>query len=115
MHEVSIARAVVETVLAGCEGAAVESVEVHVGAMSGVTPSSLEFGWQVATTGSVLDGARLVVHTVPTTVHCDRCDAVVTPEVGLACPACGTVSSDVRSGRELDVHSVRLVGPEADR
>ncbi len=111
MHELSIAQAVVRTVLETVPGAgdgAVEAVEVTVGDLSGVAASALELGWQAATSGTPLAGAELLVRPVPTTVFCARCDEVVTPDVGLACPACGEPSGDVRSGRELDVTAVRL-------
>lgn len=108
MHELSIAQAVVRTVLAAVGDAQVEAVDLTVGALSGVVPSALEFAWEVAATGTPLEGAALVVTPVPTTVWCQRCAAVVAPELGFACPQCGDLSGDLRSGRELEVTSARL-------
>jgi hydrogenase nickel incorporation protein HypA/HybF len=108
VHELSIAQAVVRTVLAAVGDAQVEAVELTVGALSGVVPTALEFAWDVATAGTALQGAALVVTSVPTTVWCRRCAAVVQPELGFACPTCGDLSGDLRSGRELEVTSARL-------
>lgn len=108
MHEVSIARSIVTAVLAAVGAEAVESVEAQVGALSGVAPSSLQLGWEVATAGTPLQGASLRVVSVPTSVYCATCEKVVEPDVGLCCPECGELSADVRSGHELDVRSVRL-------
>lgn len=108
MHEVSIAEAIVGTVAEAVDGRPVESVEVQVGALSGVVGSALEFAWDVVTIDTPLAGSVLVVVEVETTVHCVTCDAVVAPEMGFLCPACGELCGDVRSGRELQIVSARL-------
>ncbi len=108
MHEVSIAEAIARTVVEAVDGQSVESVEVEVGALSGVVGSALEFAWDVVTTDTPLAGSVLVVVCVATTVHCVTCDEVVTPDLGLLCPSCGELCADVRSGRELEITSARL-------
>lgn len=114
MHELSIAQAIVRTVADATGGATVESVDVTVGALSGVVPSALEFAWEVATAGTTLAGSRLVIDHVPTTVYCTRCADVVRPDVGFACPGCGQLSGDLRSGRELEVRSALVRDRAAD-
>ena len=108
MHEVSVAAAIVSTVREALPGRTVEAVEVVVGALSGVVPQALEFAWEVVTADTPLQGALLVVDWVPTTVYCPECEATVTPEVGFLCPRCGGLSGDLRTGRELEVRSVRV-------
>lgn len=108
MHEVSIAQAIVAAVTDAVDGAAVESVEVRVGALSGVVASALQFAWDVVTVQTPLAGSVLVVQSVPTTVYCPSCQAVVAPQVGFLCPGCGELSGELRSGRELEVLSARL-------
>ena len=108
MHEVSIAEAIARTVAEAVDGAPVESVEVVVGALSGVVGSALEFAWDVVTAGTPLAGSVLVVVDVETTVYCPTCQAVVAPELGLLCPTCGELCGDLRSGRELEIRSARL-------
>ncbi len=108
MHELSIAQAIVRTVRDAVPDGGVEAVEVTVGALSGVEPSALEFCWDVATDGTPLAGAALLVVHVPTRIYCAPCRQVVVPHLGLACPRCGALSGDVRSGRELVVTSARL-------
>lgn len=108
MHEVSIAQAIVAAVIDAVDGAEVESVDVRVGALSGVVASALEFAWDVVTVQTPLAGSALVVETVPTTVYCSSCRTVVAPLVGFLCPGCGALSGELRSGRELEVVSARL-------
>lgn len=111
MHEVSIAAAIAAVVAEAVDGQPVERVDVTVGAMSGVVASALEFAWEVATAGTSLAGSVLVVESMPTTVFCPTCEAVVEPPVGFLCPGCGELCGDVRSGRELEVRSARLREP----
>lgn len=111
MHEVSIAQAIVTAVREAVDGEQVDRVDVTVGAMSGVVASALEFAWEVATSGTPLAGSVLVVESVPTTVYCPTCAAVVEPPVGFMCPGCGELCGDVRSGRELEVRSAHLREP----
>lgn len=108
MHELSIAQAIVRTVVEAVGDASVEAVEVTVGALSGVVPSALEFSWEIATDATVLAGASLQIEYVPTTIYCVDCAALVRPEVGFVCPVCGALSGDLRSGRELEVRAARL-------
>ncbi len=108
MHELSIAQAIVHTVVEAVGDVPVEAVEVTVGALSGVVPSALEFCWEIATDATTLAGSSLVIEYVPTTIFCGGCDALVRPEVGFVCPTCGGLSGDLRSGRELEVRAARL-------
>lgn len=108
MHELSIAEAIVSTVLEAVGDASVETVEVTVGALAGVVPSALEFAWQVATDRTALAGSSLEIEYVPTVIFCAGCDALVRPEVGFMCPTCGALSGDLRAGRELEVRAARL-------
>ncbi len=112
MHEVSIAQAIVSAVADAVGSESVECVEVTVGALSGVVPAALQFAWDVATAGTTLAGAVLVIDEVPTTVFCIECARVVAPELGFLCPTCGQLCGDVRSGRELEVRSARLRSPQ---
>jgi hydrogenase nickel incorporation protein HypA/HybF len=108
MHELSVARAVVRTVLDAVGDDTVDSVEVSVGALSGVAPSALEFCWDIATAGTSLAGSGLQITQVPTSVYCHPCGQLVEPETGLCCPRCDQPSPDLRSGRELLVLAARV-------
>ena len=113
MHELSVAQAVVRTVIDAVGDASVESVEITVGALSGVVPAALEFCWDVATAGTPLEGSSLQITHVPATVYCPACDAVVQPETGLLCPGCDQPCPDLRSGRELQVEAARVLDPRS--
>ena len=113
MHELSIVSSIVDSVtesLKACPGARVLEVRLRVGALAAVVEDSLQFCWGIATDGSELAGARLVVNTVPVTVHCAACGkgGVLESLQHFRCPNCGAPATDVRSGRELEIESVEI-------
>ncbi|MEU9335574.1 hydrogenase maturation nickel metallochaperone HypA [Streptomyces sp. NPDC048290] len=113
MHEMSIALAVIEQVeeAAGRAGdvTAVRTVRLQVGELAGVVPEALAFSFELACAGTLLEGAELVAETVPGRARCAPCDhewAVGMPP-RLSCPRCRGSGTDLLSGRELRITSVR--------
>ena len=109
MHEVGIARSVIDAALAAVpEGGTLSGVTVSVGPMSGVVADSLRFGFEVASTGTPAEDAELEIVEVPLVTRCDACgtDSETDDVAVLRCPECaGTVT--VVSGNEVLVTSVR--------
>ena len=109
MHEVGIARSVIDAAVAAVpEGGTLSGVTVTIGPMSGVVADSLQFGFEVASKDTPAEGAELEIVEVPLIVHCDTCDAdsEIDDVAVLRCPECaGTVA--VVSGNETLVTSVR--------
>jgi hydrogenase nickel incorporation protein HypA/HybF len=113
MHELSIVSSVVESVMESLEkypGARVVEVRLRVGALAAVVEDSLQFCFGLATDGTPLEGSRLVIKTVPVTVHCETCsaDGEIESLQSFRCPRCGEPASDVRQGRELEIESIEI-------
>ncbi|MGO9337762.1 MAG: hydrogenase maturation nickel metallochaperone HypA [Terracidiphilus sp.] len=113
MHELSIVASVVESVTESLEAyprTRVVEVRLRVGVLSSVVVDSLEFCWGLATEGTPLEGARLVVKTLPVVMHCASCDADVELDgvQSFRCSQCGEPCSDLRQGRELDIESFEI-------
>ncbi|RSS81923.1 hydrogenase maturation nickel metallochaperone HypA [Streptomyces sp. WAC06614] len=112
MHEMSIAMSVVDQVEhAARDGGAhaVREVRLQVGALAGVVPDALAFCFELACTGTLLEGAALVTTPVPARAHCTGCstDWAVGMPPDLCCPGCGSATgTELRSGRELRIESV---------
>ncbi|MFF7073848.1 hydrogenase maturation nickel metallochaperone HypA [Streptomyces pseudovenezuelae] len=115
MHELSIATAIIERAdeLARADGtAAVSVVTVRVGELSGVVPDALDFAFEVARDGTALAAARLVVEQVPAQAYCGPCAqefAVGMPPF-FWCPHCDQPSTELRSGRELEITGIEAQG-----
>jgi len=113
MHELSIVQSVVEAVtdsLAAYPGARVLEVRLRVGALAAVVEDSLQFCFGIATEDTPLDGARLIVHTLPVVMYCAACavDVELDGVQSFRCPRCGEFCVDLRQGRELEIESVEI-------
>ncbi|MEU9284569.1 hydrogenase maturation nickel metallochaperone HypA [Streptomyces sp. NPDC048275] len=113
MHEMSIALAVIGQVEEAAERTGdvttVRTVRLQVGELAGVVPDALSFCFELACAGTVLEGAELVTDTVPGRARCGPCAhewAVGMPPL-LSCPRCDGSSTELLSGRELQIVSVR--------
>ncbi|MGB7922565.1 MAG: hydrogenase maturation nickel metallochaperone HypA [Pyrinomonadaceae bacterium] len=113
MHELSIALSMVE--MAADEAARRGGVRVHaihlkLGQLSGVVKDALLFSYTVACQGTSLEGSQLVIEEIPVVVYCPTCRA----ETALAslqrfcCPACGTLTSEIVQGKELEVVALEI-------
>lgn len=117
MHELSIAASIVESVTeaaAAHPGARVKEVRLRVGALASVIEDSLQFCWGLATEGSPLAGAALVIDLLPVIVHCEACgaDSEIIGVQSFRCPKCGELAADLRQGRELEIESIELEEPD---
>jgi hydrogenase nickel incorporation protein HypA/HybF len=120
MHELSIAYSVVEIATQSAKevGATrVKSVQVRLGALSGVVRGALEFSYEIACAGTLLEGSTLVVRELPVRVYCAVCEREVElPSVQyFCCPVCDTPSGDLRQGREMDVEAIEVDLPGDER
>jgi len=109
MHEVGIARNVIEAALAAVpEGGVLTGVTVSIGPLSAVVADSLRFGFEVASADTPARDAELVIVETPLVVHCDTCDEDLESDdpTMLRCPQCGG-DVTVVSGSETLVTAVR--------
>jgi len=109
MHEVGIARSVIEAAVAAVpEGGRLSGVTVSIGPMSGVVADSLQFGFEVASKGTPAEGADLEIVEVPLELQCPACESIFEADDAavIRCPACGG-PADVISGNATLVTAVR--------
>jgi hydrogenase nickel incorporation protein HypA/HybF len=105
MHEMSIAESLVDLIgdEARREGfAGVKRVRLKLGALGHVEPAALLFCFDVVARGTVAEGARLDMETVPGAGWCPRCgkSVAITQRYDL-CPACGRSHVVMTAGDEL--------------
>jgi hydrogenase nickel incorporation protein HypA/HybF len=112
MHELAIADSVVRIACAHAGGRRVTKVELMVGHLRQVVPSALEFAFGLVAEGTEIDGAQLVLHTVPAAGRCRGCGAdTPLPELPLRCARCGGFDVEVLQGEELLVDSLEIEEP----
>ena len=109
MHELSIAQAIVDVASRHAGGAPVTRVQVRVGRLRQVVPSALTFAFELCAHGTPAEGAELELEEVAVVVTCRGCGEESRPSgFPLACPACRSLSVDVKQGEELQVESLEL-------
>jgi hydrogenase nickel incorporation protein HypA/HybF len=96
--------------MAGQPAVKIRSVRLKVGALSGVVEGALQFGYEIATEGTMLAGSQLTVENLPVVIYCKPCDALreLNGVQSFRCPVCNTPSGDIRQGRELEIESVEV-------
>ncbi len=109
MHELSIAHAVIATVVEALppEAERVTSVRLRIGELSGVVPAALEFAFDVAAADTPVAGAQLVIESTPIVIDCPKCGPGQLRDArDFRCPGCGDLCGDVVGGKELDIVDV---------
>lgn len=115
MHELSIARDIVEVATRHAEGRRVVRVEVKVGHLRQVAPDSLRFAFGLVARGTALDGAELAIEHVPAAGRCRECGAEsVMEDFPLCCARCGGLHVEVLAGEELLVDAIELEEEEGE-
>jgi hydrogenase nickel incorporation protein HypA/HybF len=109
VHELSLAEAVVQIASRHAAGRPVRAVELRVGALRQVVPASLQFAFELLSSGTVLEGAELVIEAVPARGRCRACGAETTMTAfPLQCTGCGGLDLEVIAGEELLVDALEL-------
>ncbi len=116
MHELSIAHGLVQAAceaLSRCEPVptGVRSIQIRIGALSGVVPTALEFCYELSVEGTPLAGSHLVVEEQPVVVFCPQCRENRTLEdlSRFRCPICNASTPELVHGRELELISMELI------
>lgn len=107
MHELAITQSVVDMISERIDDK-VTGVRLEIGPLSGVVPDAVRFCFDLACTGTRLEGAWLDIVEPPAVARCRNCGAEFEPDgMILLCP-CGSADVAVLSGRELRVKAVEV-------
>lgn len=106
MHELAIAESIISILKEQAKGR-VNSVKLKIGEMAGVVPSALEFSFQIASKGTMAEGAALYIEHVPITAKCDDCSKVFQiKDYCFECASCGGGNFKLTAGRELLIEEI---------
>ena len=115
MHELSIAKSVLEGVraeLAQRPGARLQKVGLRVGELSGVNADALSFSFEVLVKGTDLEPVTLEIESGPRLQRCPECNNEFTVENDdLACSNCGASRTECVGGQELEFTYLELEEP----
>jgi len=112
MHEMSLAEGVLQLIEEAARKdhfARVTTVWLEIGQLSSVEPEAMAFCFDAVTRGSVAQGARLEIITLPGVGWCMACEKTVPmTEVFDACPQCGGYQMQVTGGTEMRVKEMEV-------
>jgi hydrogenase nickel incorporation protein HypA/HybF len=113
MHELSIAMSIVDMAQEELEqhgGAQVQAVHLKLGRLTGVVKEALLSSYQMACEATPLEGSKLLIEEIPVEVFCPKCDGprLVDSIQWFCCPECGTPTTNVLRGKELEVVALEI-------
>lgn len=107
MHELAITQSVVDMISEKI-GDRVTGVRLEIGPLSGVVPDAVRFCFDLACTGTRLEGAWLDIVEPRAVAVCRSCGAEFEPDGMILLCGCGSADVTVLSGRELRVKAVEV-------
>jgi hydrogenase nickel incorporation protein HypA/HybF len=112
MHELSIAMNIIEIAAeerTKAGGGTIQSVELEVGTLSGVVLDALEFALEVSVKGTILEHAKIDIHSIEAEASCNQCGHVFTVgDLFTNCPRCHSFDTRLLRGGELQFRSLTL-------
>lgn len=113
MHEMGLVQNIFDIVLKTAEQNGVGKVlriNVRAGQLRGIVPEQLQFCFQfVSRESAIVDGAELVIETIPIKGKCKSCrHEFLVEEYRFVCPECEHENIDVVQGMELLVSNIEV-------
>lgn len=107
MHELSIASeiiSIVEKEIEKLQIGGIKTIKLKIGALAGVDPEALRFGFEAASAGTKLDGTQLDIDWVTVKGRCRTCSReFAIDDYAFICPYCESRDIEVTEGEELDI------------
>jgi len=112
MHELAIADSIVNTILEEAKKqnlGSVVAVGLRIGALTDIVPEALEFGFSAITDGTLLEGTKLKIESVPVKGMCNGCGKTFeVKRFCFVCPECNASDIKVDQGQELDIAYIEV-------
>ncbi|WP_313286519.1 hydrogenase maturation nickel metallochaperone HypA/HybF [Corynebacterium vitaeruminis] len=105
MHEVALSTELARVVARAAKGRRVRQVNLRIGALRQVVPSSMEYAWGFVTAATPLEGARLHIDWIDAVIECEQGHRTVldaSSYLDLSCPRCDGPTRVV-AGEEFQV------------
>jgi hydrogenase nickel incorporation protein HypA/HybF len=113
MHEYALVQSLLQRVeqeARSRRASAVHRVTVRIGAQAGIEPELFASAYELCRTGTLCDGAELVIAGEQTSWRCQACGAPIPTGARLVCTACGWPAR-LASGDALVLERIELEVP----
>lgn len=112
MHEMSIAQSLISVIreeMLKHHAKTLRSVRLKVGQLTAIVPESLSFCFEVITTGTELEGARLIMDVIPLKGSCDDCKSEFEiKDYAFVCPSCNSTKIKTIAGQDLSIAEIEV-------
>lgn len=119
MHELSMADAMVKTILDVAEKNEAEEiieVTIEIGKLTMLNPEQLRFLLDVLSEDTLLHGSKIIINEIPVEIKCNSCDFKGSTDLDdsdhylaiVVCPQCGENDLEVTAGRECNVQKIKI-------
>ena len=112
MHELAITEGIIKAAVPEAERAGAKrilEIRLKVGELSGVIPECIQEYFNIASAGTIAEGAKIAVERLPVTVRCNACGYEgAIDRRRIRCSACGGMDIKLISGREYYVDSLEV-------
>lgn len=112
MHELAITEGIIKIATKEAEKhnfKKINSIKIVVGELSGVFPQLIQDYFDIASKGTVAEGAELIVKRVEAKIKCQDCGEESKVENHrLRCKNCSSLNVKITSGREFYVDSLEV-------
>jgi hydrogenase nickel incorporation protein HypA/HybF len=107
MHEMSIAQSLIDVIkeeMIKADAKTLRSVRLNIGQMTAIVPDALSFCYEIATSGTDLEGSKLIMDLVPLRGYCRKCEQEFEIEdYAFVCPSCESSEIQTISGQDLTI------------
>ncbi len=84
-------------------------LHLQIGELAGVVPDAMAFAFDVASAGTIAEGAAFEWDSVKVRCRCaNGCPDFEPDSMIFTCPQCGTISMDLLAGRELHLVDIEI-------
>lgn len=112
MHEMSLCESILQILEQQAEiqhYRKVKTVWLEIGALAGVEPEALRFGFDVVMQGSLAENARLEIIEIPGKAWCWQCNQDVAVEQWYdPCPHCGSRKLQIHEGEQMRIKELEV-------
>ncbi len=112
MHELSVTESLLNLAVQHATRAnavRVTSLQLVIGQLSSIVDDSVQFYWDMISSGTICEGAQLHFERRPATLRCLDCDRTYTLNGELTdCPYCHGIHIKVVSGEEFFLESIEV-------
>ena len=106
MHECSIAQSAIELAERAAGGRRIKQITLEIGELAGVAGDALAFCFDLATEGTLAEGATLEIRRVEGLAECQLCNRRFPVRSRLVLCDCGSSRIRLVEGEELNLKSI---------